>query len=120
MQKRLILKILDTPTWQAALGGERVQVAVDIADGYVHFSTADQVQETLDKWFQGVENAVLIAFDADDFKDTIKWEISRGGDLFPHVYGDVLASQAVYVWNMKLGPNGAPVAPFDALNFELK
>lgn len=119
MEKRLLLKILDLPAWQAAQNGSLVQAPVDLADGYVHFSTAAQVQETLDKWFAGAENAILIAFDATDFDEKLKWEESRGGDLFPHVYGDVKASQAKAWWSLKIGPAGAPIAPVDALEYEL-
>ncbi len=119
MEKRLLLKILEGPAWEAAIAGAEVQAPVDIADGYVHFSTASQVQETLDKWFQGIEGAVLIAFDARDFEDTLKWEVSRGGDLFPHVYGKVSADKAVKHWKMSLGSNNAPIAPAEALNFEI-
>ncbi|ACT58596.1 DUF952 domain-containing protein [Hirschia baltica] len=119
MENRLLFKILDATAWQAAIAGELVQAPVDIADGYVHFSTAFQVQETLDKWFQGEEEAVLIAFDANAFGDQLKWEVSRGNDKFPHVYGEVRANQAIKVWYMDIGPSGAPQAPDDALKFEL-
>ena len=119
MTNRLILKILEKSSWEAAKEGALVQAPVDVADGYVHFSTTDQVQDTLDKWFQGVEGAVLLAFDADDFLETLKWEPSRGGDLFPHVYGDVFAWQAKQSWTMVIGPSGAPQAPKEALEFDL-
>lgn len=118
MKNRIIFKILENSSWEAAKEGALIQAPVDIADGYVHFSTATQVQETLDKWFQGVENAVLIAFDTDDFSNTLKWEVSRGRELFPHVYGEVKAALAKKSWQMELGPSGAPLAPQEALEYD--
>lgn len=117
MSDKIIFKILTRPDWEKAQAGADVLAPVDIADGYVHFSTASQVQETLDKWFQGVEDAVLIAFAAKDFPGVLKWEVSRNDELFPHVYGPVKAGQAKAFWEMKIGPSGAPLAPREALEF---
>jgi len=77
----------------------------------VHFSTRRQVQATLSKWFHGIEGCVLAAFDADDFEPDLKWEKARGGDLFPHVHGEVYASQMKSLWLLEMGEDGAPVAP---------
>jgi uncharacterized protein (DUF952 family) len=60
---------------------------VDLADGYIHLSAADQVQGTLDKHFAGQSGLVIAEIDLDALTDTLKWEVSRGGALFPHVYG---------------------------------
>ena len=62
---------------------------VDLADGYIHMSAADQVQATLDKHFAGQENLRIAAVDLTVFGDGVKWEVSRGGALFPHLYGDL-------------------------------
>ena len=119
MTTRLIFKILSAEDWAKAQASNDVVAPVDIADGYVHFSTAEQVQATLDKWFVGTSDAILIAFDAADFGNTLKWEAARGGDLFPHVYARVCADLAKEVWSMGVGANGAPVAPVAALEFSL-
>ncbi len=62
---------------------------VDLDDGYIHLSAADQSQGTLDKHFAGQENLVIAEVDLTLLKDVIKWEPSRGGALFPHIYGDL-------------------------------
>jgi uncharacterized protein (DUF952 family) len=60
---------------------------VDLADGYVHLSAADQLDETLAKHFAGQSNLIVAEIDLAMLGNTVKWEISRGGALFPHVYG---------------------------------
>jgi uncharacterized protein (DUF952 family) len=60
---------------------------VDIADGYIHLSCGVQLAETLDKHFSGVDGLVLAAVDLSRLGDTARWEPSRGGQLFPHIYG---------------------------------
>jgi uncharacterized protein (DUF952 family) len=67
---------------------------IDLADGYIHLSAADQVQETLDKHFAGQSGLVIVEVDLDQLGDSVKLEVSRGGALFPHVYG-VLPMAAV-------------------------
>lgn len=62
---------------------------VDLADGYIHLSTKDQVQGTLDKHFAGQQDLVIAEIDLTSLHDTIKWEPSRGGALFPHIYGSL-------------------------------
>jgi uncharacterized protein (DUF952 family) len=62
---------------------------VDLADGYIHLSTAGQVQGTLDKHFAGQARLHLAAVDLDMLGEAVKWEVSRGGALFPHLYADL-------------------------------
>ncbi len=59
---------------------------VDLADGYIHMSTADQVEETLAKHFAGQSGLIVATIDLTGFGDALKWEVSRGGALFPHLY----------------------------------
>lgn len=59
----------------------------DLADGYIHLSTADQLTETVDKHFAGQENLWVAAVDLNVLGNAIRWEVSRGGALFPHIYG---------------------------------
>jgi uncharacterized protein (DUF952 family) len=59
---------------------------IDLADGYIHMSTADQLEETLAKHFAGQSGLIIAEIDLSPFGDTLKWEVSRGGALFPHLY----------------------------------
>jgi uncharacterized protein (DUF952 family) len=87
---RMIYKICPASAWREA---ERQGVfrgsAVDISDGYIHFSTASQVAETARKHFFGQTGLFLIAVDADALGDAVRWERSRNDELFPHLYGDL-------------------------------
>ncbi|CUJ90048.1 hypothetical protein PH7735_01181 [Shimia thalassica] len=83
----LIFKIFRADEWAALRAkGETAGAPVDIADGFVHFSTADQAAETAAKHFSGEENLFLLGLEADELGDALKWEPSRGGALFPHLY----------------------------------
>jgi uncharacterized protein (DUF952 family) len=62
---------------------------VDLADGYIHLSTADQLTETIAKHFAGQDDLQLVAVDLEALGDVVKWEESRGGALFPHLYGPI-------------------------------
>lgn len=93
--RQLIFKIEDADIWQAARAKGVYQGApVDLADGFIHFSTGDQVAGTLAKHFAGRTGLVLIAVDAQALGAHLHWEVSRGGALFPHLYAD-LAMDAV-------------------------
>lgn len=83
-----IYKICRAAEWREAQGAGRYGGAeVDRRDGYIHFSTAAQVAETAAKHFAGVGDLVLVAVDAGALDGALKWEPSRGDDLFPHLYG---------------------------------
>ncbi len=83
----MIYKIVDCDLWQSAKKAEMfVGAGIDIADGYIHFSAPDQVVETAAKHFVGIDNLLLVAIDANLLGDQLKWELSRGGALFPHLY----------------------------------
>ena len=86
----LIYKICPRALWQEA---ERAGVfrgaPVDRTDGYIHFSTAAQVRETAARHFAGQADLLLVAVEADALGPALKWESSRGGALFPHLYGDL-------------------------------
>jgi uncharacterized protein (DUF952 family) len=94
----LIYKILSRDLWAKALVDGIFQgAAIDLTDGYIHLSTAEQAEETAARYFAGQDNLVLVAFDPADFSDTLKWEQSRGGALFPHVYGSMDPAKARWV-----------------------
>ncbi len=81
-------KILTAEQWeQFQVDGVFHGAPVDLADGYIHLSAADQVQATLDKHFAGQMGLVIAQIDLEALGDTVKWEISRGDALFPHIYG---------------------------------
>jgi uncharacterized protein (DUF952 family) len=83
----LIYKIFRAPEWAALQAqGETAGAPVDLADGYVHFSTATQAAETAAKHFAAEADLVLLALEADRLGDDLKWEVSRGGAEFPHLY----------------------------------
>lgn len=88
-------KILTAEQWAQFQADDVFQGApVDLADGYIHLSTKDQVQGTLDKHFAGQDGLVIAEVDLACVQDSVKWEASRGGALFPHIYGD-LPMQAI-------------------------
>ena len=83
-------KIIDAADWREAVAeGAYAGSAVDLADGYIHLSTADQLDETARKHYAGRDNLMLLTVDLTALEDTIVWEPSRGGALFPHIYGDL-------------------------------
>lgn len=105
-----IYKLLTRPEWLAASdAGVFTGAPVDIADGYIHFSTAAQAQETGRKYFSGVENLVAVAFEAEALGEGLKWEPSRGGDLFPHLYGPLPTALAVAAMPVELDADGVPM-----------
>lgn len=89
-----------------AAAGETLGAPVDLADGYIHFSTRSQVAETAAKHFAGEKGLKLLALDAGDLGDTLKWEPSRGGALFPHLYRKLRESDILWVRDLPLGPDG--------------
>jgi len=83
----IIYKICEQVSWRAALAASRYcGSAVDERDGFIHFSTAAQLAETAAKHFTGQTDLILVAVDGDALGANLKWEPSRGGDLFPHLY----------------------------------
>lgn len=92
-----IYKILTADQWAELQAKETTFGApIDIADGYVHFSTAEQAQETADKHFKDQEGLFLAAFQSKDFGEDLKWEPSRGGDLFPHLYAQLRLDKVLW------------------------
>jgi uncharacterized protein (DUF952 family) len=93
-----VYKICEQPLWRAAEAAGRFDgSAVDIHDGFIHFSTATQLAETAQKHFARQSDLLLIAVDADALATALKWEPSRGGDLFPHLYAALPLSAVRWV-----------------------
>jgi uncharacterized protein (DUF952 family) len=94
---QLLFKILSAEEWHSAVSaGTFSGSAIDLKDGFIHLSAAHQMRETAVRHFNGREGLVLVAF-PDDRLRHLKWEVSRGGDLFPHVYGEIPADAAAWV-----------------------
>lgn len=79
---------------------------VDLADGYIHMSTRDQAAETVAKHFAGQDRLVMLMIDLAPFGDAVKWEVSRGGALFPHLYGDLPMSAVAGKVVLRIGDDG--------------
>ena len=108
-----VFKIIDEAEWARAVASGVFQgAAIDLADGYIHLSNAAQVETTARLHFHGREGLLLVAFDAVVFGQSLKWEASRGGDLFPHVHGTITPADALWAqplpWTEKghAFPNG--------------
>ncbi len=103
----MIYKILRTAEWRAAQEQGRLTGSpVDINDGYIHFSTARQVRETAARHFPGEPVLVLLAVDPKLLGADLRWEPSRGGDLFPHLYAVLPLARIAAVYSLPLGPEG--------------
>ncbi|MEL6883961.1 MAG: DUF952 domain-containing protein [Pseudomonadota bacterium] len=86
----LIYKIFRAPEWAALRqDGTTTGAPIDVADGYIHFSTAQQAAETAARHFAGQDDLFLIAVEAERLGDALRWERSRGGALFPHLYREM-------------------------------
>ena len=104
-----IYKILAREEWAAAeAAGAFAGSAVDLTDGYIHFSTAAQAPETARRHFAGQAGLVVLEIEADDLGEALVWEPSRGGDLFPHLYGPLPIGRVRAVTDAPLGADGVP------------
>ena len=103
----LIYKIFRDDEWQAfEAAGETTGAPVDRADGFIHFSTAAQVAETAAKHFAGQDGLWLLACETDDLGRALRWEVSRGGAEFPHLYRALSLDDVVFARPLPLGPAG--------------
>ncbi len=90
MTETTAYKIIDAAEWREAVSeGAYAGSAIDLADGYIHLSTADQLEATARKHYAGRADLMLLTVDLTALGDTVVWETSRGGALFPHIYGDL-------------------------------
>jgi len=105
----LIYKILSRAEWAAAkAAGQFEGSAVDHQDGYIHLSASDQAQETAAKYFKGQPDLVLLGVEAEGLGLDLKWEASRGGALFPHLYRPLLTSEVLSEADLQLDADGVP------------
>lgn len=107
-----IYKICPAALWRET---ERTSVfrgaPIDCRDGFIHFSTAEQATETAAKHFVGQDNLLLVIVEADRLGEALRWEPSRGGTLFPHLYGDLPFSAVIRVEPLPLGHDERHVFP---------
>lgn len=107
-----IYKIVTQSQWDEALAcGVFKGAPIDIADGYIHFSNADQVEETAAKHFHGQKDLLLVRLDGEKFGSELKWERSRGGALFPHLYGALSTNLTDAVFPLDDLPDGSHKFP---------
>jgi uncharacterized protein (DUF952 family) len=104
----IIYKIVTAQEWAAALAeGRFLGSAVDLADGFIHFSTAAQAAETAAKHFSGQSGLLLVGVEEKSLGDALVYEISRGGALFPHLYGPLATALAHFARPLPLRADGA-------------
>jgi uncharacterized protein (DUF952 family) len=95
--------------WAAALGtGLFTGSAVDLADGFIHFSTADQARETARRHFSGQTGLMILVVESETLGPDLRWERSRGGDLFPHLYATLATSDVLDARPAPLGDDDVP------------
>ena len=110
--RTLIYKILPRTLWAEALTAGSFQGSPrDRADGFIHFSTAEQVRETAARHFAGVADLVLVAVAADRLGTALEWEPSRGGALFPHLYAPLAVQLASWLKPLPIGEDGRHLFP---------
>jgi uncharacterized protein (DUF952 family) len=103
----MIYKIFRKTEWaELERAGETSGAPIDLADGFIHFSTAEHVAETASKHFSDAPDLWLAAVDETKLGGNLNWEPSRGGALFPHLYRLLLLSEILWCIPLPLGPNG--------------
>ncbi|MEJ1992947.1 MAG: DUF952 domain-containing protein [Maritimibacter sp.] len=103
----LIYKILRAAEWaEFERDGHTPGAAIDLSDGFIHFSTAEQAAETAAKHFAGEDDLTLVAVPVDRLGTYLRWEPSRGGALFPHLYRELDATDVLWSKTLPLGPEG--------------
>jgi uncharacterized protein (DUF952 family) len=107
-----IYRIVADDVWQRAeAAGTFTGTDHDLRDGFIHFSTAGQVAETAARHYAGLANLLLVAVNTATLGDALRWEPSRGGALFPHLYAPLPTHAATLVVPLPLGPDGVHVLP---------
>lgn len=107
-----IYKILAQTAWnEAQKEGVYQGSADDIRDGFIHFSTKEQLQGTLEKHFKGQKDLILLAIIESDLGENLKWEPSRGGALFPHLYAPLPTSHVLWEKPLEMTNDGSHIIP---------
>ena len=104
-----LYKIVDRASWMKAVReGVFAGAEIDLADGYIHFSAAAQARETARRHFHGRHDLLLLAVEAEALGAALRWEPSRGGQLFPHLYAALDPALVVEARPLGLNPQGWP------------
>jgi len=112
MPDRIVYKVLSVAELrQMQRDGVFHGSPADIADGYIHLSCRSELAATVDKYFRGVDGLMLAAVDLSRLGDAVRWEPSRGGQLFPHIYGRLPVEAVVSVTTLERTPDGAVKLP---------
>ncbi len=110
--EKFIYKLFRRGEWEEAKKtGILLGSPHDRRDGYIHFSAAHQVRTTFDKYFAGEDRPILAAIAAADAGEDLKWEVSRGGDKFPHLYGALDLKLVRATFEIARDAVGAPIFP---------
>ena len=105
-----IYKVCDSDVWQVARqAGTFIGAEIDLQDGYIHFSTASQLRDTLSRHFAGRDNLVLLKIEISQLD--IIWETARNGDLFPHLYDHLPLNSVVAEHHLRLSADGNHIVP---------
>jgi len=111
---REIYKICPERLWlEAEKAGRFDGAPIDLADGYIHFSTVEQVRETAAKHFAGQTDLLLVAVATETLGTALKWEVSRGAALFPHLYATLDPAVVLWVKPLPTGADGSHIFPAD-------
>ncbi len=113
LQRTRVYKILSAEDWAVAENLGHSQTALDEGDGYVHLSTREQVHETLRLHYPGAQDVRLLEYIVEEMGLPVRWEESRGGQLFPHLYATLYVDRAKRVWTLTLDADGVPELPRD-------
>ncbi|KKC27148.1 DUF952 domain-containing protein [Sphingomonas sp. SRS2] len=111
MADSIAYKILTADQWTELEDGSFDGAPVDRTDGYIHLSTATQADETLIRHFAGQGDLVIAAVDLEALGDAVRWEPSRGGALFPHVYGRLTLDVVIAYGPVEREPDGSLKLP---------
>ena len=108
----IVYKICDSALWrEAQRAGVLRGAPIDLRDGFIHFSTAEQVRETAARHFAGMSDLMLVAVAIPALSDALRWEVSRGGDLFPHLYGTLPLDAVLWATPLPLDDDQQHVFP---------
>lgn len=114
MTSELIYHMCRQDEWDAAqAAGSYGGSSQDVADGFIHFSSANQIRASAAKHRVGQDDLILLAVDPDHLGDNLKWEASRGGQLFPHLYGDLSVDDVQSAVPLLLNADGVHIFPED-------
>lgn len=110
--RQIIYKICPETLWrEAEAAGTFTGAPIDVTDGFIHFSTAEQMRETAAKHFAGQNGLLLIAIDEAKLGPALKYEVSRGGALFPHLYAHLGLNAVLWVKQLPLAADGSHEFP---------